>query len=409
MKKFLFVVLVFITIADCKATLKYNNGLDTLVNYCPLEINNKYQYITITYDLPSCYWVNQFSIVKDSIINQNKYFLVNNSWQRIDSTGKLFIYLVYNNTEILYMDFSLDAGQFLNGTEIITGTTDYFGTTIQWKGFKYTSGDYSKKWAYGIGDIYTYQYLNQPGTGGITKRTYLMQFMNQMNDSIINYSHSYYPEITYNSLDTIEVPVIEMDIQVDHIYSMMSGFCSRFQFIEKITIESFYKYQDSLIMRSPYTLYSDPNSINFHVNLNLDTTLINKGFDFYYRIQAKDKGIIPHFSYKPDSGFYKIVYTSLTDVESKYYSLPTEYKLEQNYPNPFNPSTKIIWQSPVGSWQTLKVFDVLGREVATLVDEFRNVGNYEVEFDASNITSGVYYYQLRVAEFIETKKMILIK
>ncbi len=65
--------------------------------------------------------------------------------------------------------------------------------------------------------------------------------------------------------------------------------------------------------------------------------------------------------------------------------LPTEYELTQNYPNPFNPSTKISWQSPVGSHQTLKVYDVLGNEVATLVDEFREAGSYEVEFDASNI------------------------
>ncbi len=57
--------------------------------------------------------------------------------------------------------------------------------------------------------------------------------------------------------------------------------------------------------------------------------------------------------------------------------------LHQNYPNPFNPSTKISWQSPVGSWQTLKVYDVLGNEVATLVNEYRNAGSYEVEFNAS--------------------------
>ncbi len=85
------------------------------------------------------------------------------------------------------------------------------------------------------------------------------------------------------------------------------------------------------------------------------------------------------------------------------------FSLSQNYPNPFNPSTKISWQTPVGSWQTLKVYDVLGKEVATLVDEYRNAGSYEVEFDASNITSGVYYYQLRVGEYVETKKMVLLK
>ena len=89
--------------------------------------------------------------------------------------------------------------------------------------------------------------------------------------------------------------------------------------------------------------------------------------------------------------------------------LPTEYELTQNYPNPFNPSTKISWQSPVNSHQTLKIYDVLGNEVATLVDEFREAGSYEVEFDASSLSSGIYFYKLQSGNYLETKKMILLK
>jgi hypothetical protein len=109
--------------------------------------------------------------------------------------------------------------------------------------------------------------------------------------------------------------------------------------------------------------------------------------------------------------------TNVVDVEDERNPIPTEFKLEQNYPNPFNPSTKISWQSPISSWQTLKVYDVLGREVATLVDEYRDAGRYEVEYDASQLPSGVYFYQLKVGDpstgsgqsFVESKKMILIK
>ena len=88
---------------------------------------------------------------------------------------------------------------------------------------------------------------------------------------------------------------------------------------------------------------------------------------------------------------------------------PNSYNLAQNYPNPFNPSTKISWQSPVSSHQTLKVYDVLGNEVATLVNEYREAGRYEVTFDASNLASGMYLYRLQAGSFVETKKMILIK
>ena len=85
------------------------------------------------------------------------------------------------------------------------------------------------------------------------------------------------------------------------------------------------------------------------------------------------------------------------------------YSLSQNYPNPFNPTTKISWQLPSGCWQTLKVYDVLGNETAVLVDEYSAAGSYEAEWNAGNLPSGVYFYQLRAGDFIQTKKMILLR
>jgi hypothetical protein len=90
-------------------------------------------------------------------------------------------------------------------------------------------------------------------------------------------------------------------------------------------------------------------------------------------------------------------------------TLPIEYALLQNYPNPFNPNTTISWQSPVGSHQTIKVFDVLGNEVATLVDEYKLAGRYEVEFNAEKLASGIYFYKLQAGDYTAVKKMILIK
>ena len=83
--------------------------------------------------------------------------------------------------------------------------------------------------------------------------------------------------------------------------------------------------------------------------------------------------------------------------------------LNQNYPNPFNPTTTISFSIPSSAFTSLKVYDILGNEVATLVNEEKQAGNYELQFDASNLSSGIYLYKLQVCSFVETKKMILIK
>jgi len=99
----------------------------------------------------------------------------------------------------------------------------------------------------------------------------------------------------------------------------------------------------------------------------------------------------------------------LVGIQDGLSQIPEEYSLSQNYPNPFNPSTKISWQSPEGSQQTLKIYGVLGNEITTLIDEYKPAGRYETEFNAANLPSGVYFYQLKAGDFIQTKKMLLLK
>ena len=88
---------------------------------------------------------------------------------------------------------------------------------------------------------------------------------------------------------------------------------------------------------------------------------------------------------------------------------PTDYGLEQNYPNPFNPETTIRYNLPENSHVMLKVFDMTGREVATLVDSEQGVGSHSVQWNAYNIPSGVYFYQLTAGSFKQIKRMLLLK
>ena len=89
--------------------------------------------------------------------------------------------------------------------------------------------------------------------------------------------------------------------------------------------------------------------------------------------------------------------------------MPIEFSLEQNYPNPFNPVTIIKYSIPKESDVSLVVFNTLGEEVAVLVNESKRIGNYEVEFNAATLTSGVYFYQIQTGSFIQVRKMVLLK
>ena len=103
-------------------------------------------------------------------------------------------------------------------------------------------------------------------------------------------------------------------------------------------------------------------------------------------------------------GFSNVV----TDVENEFNSI-SEYRLNQNYPNPFNPTTTISFTIPATSNVSLKVFNILGKEVATIVNETKSAGNYSINFNASGLSSGVYFYQLTTDNFTSTKKFTLMK
>jgi hypothetical protein len=121
----------------------------------------------------------------------------------------------------------------------------------------------------------------------------------------------------------------------------------------------------------------------------------------YYRIAAVDEdgniGI--------PSDAFTLQTTSAPPVESA----PETFGLEQNYPNPFNPTTEVTYRLPVAGPVKLLVYDMLGREVAVLVDAWQQKGSYEVKFESSGLSSGVYLYQLIAGSSIQTRKMLLVR
>jgi len=99
----------------------------------------------------------------------------------------------------------------------------------------------------------------------------------------------------------------------------------------------------------------------------------------------------------------------LTAIDNISSGIPENYVLSQNYPNPFNPSTNVNISIPQSSFVTVKVYDVLGKEVSTLVNEELMAGSYKFNFNARELASGIYFYRITAGNFIQTKKMILLR
>lgn len=133
----------------------------------------------------------------------------------------------------------------------------------------------------------------------------------------------------------------------------------------------------------------------------------------YYRPDPMSMKLMIDYNYLSKWGltFVRMVddFEGLVNTVSNQNTIPEKFNLRQNYPNPFNPTTKIEFNIPKVSQTKLIVYDVLGKEVVTLVNERLNAGSYEVDWNASGYPSGVYFYKLQTDNFVDTKKMILMK
>lgn len=173
-------------------------------------------------------------------------------------------------------------------------------------------------------------------------------------------------------------------------------------------------------------LNGNPPNMNVEVNASVtDTAFIRTYTDYagYYTLNVTDKlwnynifsGNLPpeyqlySLDAHPGQTNVNFNFTTFTDVEPAINGIPDEYYLSQNYPNPFNPSTSINYSIPKDGFVSLKVYNVLGSEVATLVNNYKAAGNYEVSLNADNLTSGIYYYRIESGSFVQTRKMIVLK
>lgn len=389
-------------------------------NYLPLNVGNQWQFLEFQDDTGIySYSLSNYKIMQDTMFNANHYFLWGNKWIRYCDSTKL-ITLWNNNTEKVYMNFNLPEGAIFtqfNGyiyRDVSVFERDQQG--YQSKGFYFDTTTSSIDWeiktfAENLGFFYLengYQAITH--FYGVSTSDLIMAILY---DSLGNqnlFTGHYKPLFIISPIHSINQSNFEFNFKVEHYYSHFFDPGTPFNglnFIDSVLMYRYYSNGDSIINLDPFIPYNDGQSPDYSVNFELDSTLMKNGFNFYYRFYANDKGIIPEHSSSPDSGYYECVWDIPNRISKNEKSI--SYTLKQNFPNPFNPITTINYSLSKSSWVSLEIFDILGKKLKTLINEQENSGNYRIIFDASEFPSGIYFYTLKAVDFIQTRKMVLLK
>ena len=416
-------LLIFITVIISLQV--YSQKLDTVSNYWPLNKENRWYYLTEdhVYSEPWVkYGVEEVSYTHDTTINSQIYFNKLNKWMRYDNETNEIVSLKDFN-ESVFMDFNLSDGNnfiqfnspfnYINqiNARVVEAKYRFLSDSIRIKGFIAPNSELGQTqimYAKNIGEVYIYN-----STAEIIhydNYAYLIEALIHRGDSTIIYDDKTPPQIIFTPPDSVSDTTITFRFEVKHPYTVIKMGANPANiprhFIDSVIIQYFYEKGNNRFYEQKTLCNLEDERSDFYVaSINLNKSLINNGFEFKYKIIAKDKGLFPEYDIEPDSGFYT---TSLvTSVNNKHNLL--KFNLSQNYPNPFNPSTTISYSIPKESFVTLKIYDVLGRELQTLVTGEKPPGKYKIIFYAKKYSSGIYFYVMHAGDFIETKKLILVK
>jgi len=231
-------------------------------------------------------------------------------------------------------------------------------------------------------------------------------------EEIVFYEDSLYIQTLADSGSTKIINTSEIPVRIDSIISVGSFYGYWGEFSKPGFLFPFY-----LIQTFPNQQWGDTLGIIIppHDSINVSFSNVDLCPICDYEVQEYFKDTLRFVFTFTDGNIYS--FSKSIPISGEGYPsdiekddvLISEFELQQNYPNPFNPSTSIQYAISSKQFISLRVYDVLGNEVATLVNEYRDAGKYELEFNAEKLSSGVYYYQLRAGRLVQTKKMIYLK
>ena len=276
-----------------------------------------------------------------------------------------------------------------------------------------------------VGDVWQYKITYSPATGN-DSMFYMLKRV--LADTLLTNGKRYFlveqPPFTSNKIKNLERVLIRIDSTSGVVYKFLSEQTPEEKIDSLFSKVGDWFFQGRIICAGFFedTVFSQVRKIR---SLRCPTTSSGESFslDFALNVGVYFQDI--YFAFVTAEGNnYRLVYTKMNGKEygtlvgvNEQEIIPSTYLLSQNYPNPFNPTTKIKYSIPAVETRrgeslqcvALKVFDILGNEIVTLVNEEKLSGNYEVTFNGSNLASGVYFYRLTTRDFSLTKKMILIK
>ena len=389
-------------------------------NFFPLKVGNAYQVID------DWYWnVGHFSgsgtdyqnliVQSDTLINGLLFYKFSNNFNyyppinydclfRYDSLNqKLFVKTPYSPIIRLAVDFNtpLDSQyiSYINGEPI--------NFISQGLSYKIVMGDtqlvYSMKHPQEDNiPLYNYEFSANIG---------LSKFKEYAVNTNSLFSHD--QNIVAAIIDSLFYN--QLILKVDSLYPVEDRPVDTFPFLLTVPytasytelIDSFYLdvehiRADTLVQTKKYNISKSNPQISFNLFGMLS------GDKIKFRATITDTSIFYNTAHYPDAGWVVMnVLPPILNVEEE--NLLSFYELAQNFPNPFNPTTKIKYQLPEPVFVTIKVYDVLGNEIETLVNEERDAGSYKIDFNGLELTSGIYYYRIAADNFSQTKKMILLK
>lgn len=392
-------------------------------NFLPLYTNNEWQYLeTTSTSNGNSYGLVGTTVQFDTLISNKTYYKLSSYPDLIRySQDERKLYLRWNDSDYIWVDFNVPLdneyqtwGPLHSYHTVLAlgGEHHIFGRDLVYGGYESDMGSSITDIIFtdSIGITEDYTGLSWGPVWSYDDDLIEAILYDSTGNAIFITNH-FKPEFEMTPITTIDTVLFHLNFMIFHNYTHLgSMWNSGLDFIDSVKMFSYYSKDDSIVSVPIIIPSHVPNPVNrnYSVSKQMDTTLLKNGFTFNYRFTAKDKGIIPEYTNSPDSGYYQCVWqdpVNVTSVSKK----PVIFSLSQNYPNPFNPTTKIKFQLPQMSKVKLTVYDVLGRELKTLVSEEKPAGTYEVEFDGTNLPSGVYFYRIEAGQYTATKKLILLK